>query len=70
MCFFGGPVGCYVPGWGAAAIIRQTYVFSGAVDLAGGCMFRMLRLAKLTRMGRLGRSFPELVTMIKGLVKA
>jgi hypothetical protein len=29
---------------------------------------RLLRLLKLTRMGRLGKMFPELVTMIRGLV--
>merc|ERR1719439_116120 len=31
---------------------------------------RMLRLFKLTRMARLMKAFPELVTMIKGLVRS
>merc|ERR1719331_2131535 len=31
---------------------------------------RMLRLFKLTRMSRLMKAFPELVTMIKGLVRS
>merc|ERR1719454_443450 len=31
---------------------------------------RMLRLAKLTRMARLMKAFPELVTMIKGLIRS
>merc|ERR1719364_44936 len=32
--------------------------------------FRMLRLFKLTRMARLMKAFPELVTMIKGLLRS
>merc|ERR1719217_253435 len=31
---------------------------------------RMLRLFKLTRMARLMKAFPELVTMIKGLIRS
>merc|ERR1719439_246261 len=31
---------------------------------------RILRLFKLTRMARLMKAFPELVTMIKGLVRS
>merc|ERR1719395_475384 len=31
---------------------------------------RMLRLFKLTRMARLMKTFPELITMIKGLVRS
>merc|ERR1712066_780214 len=31
---------------------------------------RMLRLFKLTRMARLMKAFPELVTMIKGLLRS
>merc|ERR1719331_3717350 len=31
---------------------------------------RMLRLFKLTRMARLMKAFPELVTMVKGLVRS
>merc|ERR1719460_1736258 len=31
---------------------------------------RILRLLKLTRMARLMRAFPELVTMIKGLMRS
>jgi hypothetical protein len=59
-------------------MILDTWVISISLKLlAGGNNIsipvqplRMLRLAKLTRMARLMKAFPELVTMIKGLIRS
>merc|ERR1719353_2480881 len=58
-------------------MILDTWVLSISLKLAGGSgppipvqPLRMLRLFKLTRMARLMKAFPELVTMIKGLIRS
>merc|ERR1719484_518194 len=58
-------------------MILDTWVLSISLKIIGGGSapipvqpLRMLRLAKLTRMARLMRAFPELVTMIKGLIRS
>merc|ERR1719353_1937778 len=58
-------------------MVLDTWIIMGAQKLAGGSgppipvqPLRMLRLFKLTRMARLMRAFPELVTMIKGLIRS
>jgi len=45
------------------------YIVGGGVQIPTQPL-RMLRLFKLTRMARLMKAFPELVTMIKGLVRS
>merc|ERR1719482_640989 len=52
-------------------IMLALKLYSGAVDVSIPVQpLRMLRLFKLTRMARLMKAFPELVTMIKGLVRS
>jgi hypothetical protein len=52
-------------------IMLTLKLYSGAVDVSIPVQpLRMLRLFKLTRMARLMKAFPELVTMIKGLVRS
>jgi len=58
-------------------MVLDTWIIMGAQKLQGGDgvkipvqPLRMLRLFKLTRMARLMRAFPELVTMIKGLIRS
>merc|ERR1719331_3672446 len=57
-------------------MIFDTWVLMPILAILGGGVMiptqplRMLRLFKLTRMARLMKAFPELVTMIKGLVRS
>jgi len=57
-------------------MILDTWVLMPTLYMLGGGVkiptqpLRMLRLFKLTRMARLMKAFPELVTMIKGLVRS
>merc|ERR1719198_1149169 len=57
-------------------MILDTWVLMPILSVVGGGVkiptqpLRMLRLFKLTRMARLMKAFPELVTMIKGLVRS
>merc|ERR1740133_961240 len=57
-------------------MILDTWILMPTLFVIGGEMkiptqpLRMLRLFKLTRMARLMQAFPELVTMIKGLVRS
>jgi len=58
-------------------MILDTWVIMAAMKLQSGAKItipvqplRMLRLFKLTRMARLMKAFPELVTMIKGLIRS
>merc|ERR1740133_100016 len=57
-------------------MILDTWILMPTLFVIGGEMkiptqpLRMLRLFKLTRMARLMKAFPELVTMIKGLVRS
>jgi len=57
-------------------MILDTWVLMPTLFIMGGGVqiptqpLRMLRLFKLTRMARLMKSFPELVTMIKGLMRS
>ncbi|CAD7971596.1 unnamed protein product [Amoebophrya sp. A25] len=44
--------------------------FSGGGGLSTLAILRLLRLARLTRMVRIMRSVPELLTLIKGMVRA
>jgi len=59
-----------------STMILDTWVLMPVLFLMGGGVqiptqpLRMLRLFKLTRMARLMKSFPELVTMIKGLIRS
>jgi hypothetical protein len=74
---------CFKDGWFkfdlflVTTMILDTWVLSISMKLLGGGSapipvqpLRMLRLAKLTRMARLMKAFPELVTMIKGLIRS
>merc|ERR1719424_2248841 len=57
-------------------MILDTWVLMPILKMLGGSVqiptqpLRMLRLFKLTRMARLMKAFPELVIMIKGLVRS
>merc|ERR1719146_537890 len=57
-------------------MILDTWILMPTLFIIGGGVqiptqpLRMLRLFKLTRMARLMKAFPELVTMIKGLVRS
>merc|ERR1719159_2387046 len=57
-------------------MILETWVLMPILFFLGGSVtiptqpFRMLRLFKLTRMARLMKALPELITMIKGLVRS
>jgi len=57
-------------------MILDTWVLMPVLMIIGGGVtiptqpLRMLRLFKLTRMARLMKAFPELITMIKGLVRS
>lgn len=59
-----------------STMVLDTWVIMPTLYSIGGQMkiptqpLRMLRLFKLTRMARLMKAFPELVTMIKGLVRS
>jgi len=59
-----------------STMILDTWVLMPALMIVGGGVtiptqpLRMLRLFKLTRMARLMKAFPELVTMIKGLIRS
>lgn len=59
-----------------STMILDTWVLMPTLFVIGGGIkiptqpLRMLRLFKLTRMARLMKAFPELVTMIKGLVRS
>lgn len=60
-----------------STMILDIWVIAVAVKLMEGDKIsiptqplRMLRLFKLTRMARLMKAFPELVTMIKGMIRA
>jgi hypothetical protein len=59
-----------------STMILDTWVLMPTLHMVGGGVkiptqpLRMLRLFKLTRMARLMKAFPELVTMIKGLVRS
>lgn len=73
---------CYKDGWFkfdvflVSTMILDTWILMPALSFLGGVVqiptqpLRMLRLFKLTRMARLMKAFPELVTMIKGLVRS
>jgi voltage-gated sodium channel len=50
-------------------LMPTLYIIGGGVTIPTQPL-RMLRLFKLTRMARLMKAFPELVTMIKGLVRS
>lgn len=50
-------------------LMTVLYIVGGGVQIPTQPL-RMLRLFKLTRMARLMKAFPELVTMIKGLVRS
>lgn len=51
--------------------IVELFTDSGGADfLSNFSVLRLLRLLRLTRMARLMRSFPELMTLIKGMVQA
>merc|ERR1719311_1567901 len=45
-------------------------MIGGASVLPNLSMFRMLRLARLTRLTRLMRAFPQMLTLVKGIVAA
>merc|ERR1711998_580691 len=59
-----------------STMILDTWVLMPTLSIIGGEVtiptqpLRMLRLFKLTRMARLMKAFPELVTMIKGLLRS
>jgi len=59
-----------------STMILDTWILMPALSFVGGDVviptqpFRLLRLLKLTRMARLARAFPELVTMVQGLVRS
>lgn len=59
-----------------STMILDTWLLMPILYFVGGGVIiptqplRMLRLFKLTRMARLMKAFPELVTMIKGLVRS
>jgi hypothetical protein len=59
-----------------STMLLDTWILMPLLMVVGGGVriptqpLRMLRLFKLTRMARLMKAFPELVTMIKGLVRS
>lgn len=59
-----------------SSMILDTWIIMPTLYSMGGKVtiptqpLRMLRLFKLTRMARLMKTFPELITMIKGLVRS
>jgi len=59
-----------------STMILDMWILMPTLFLIGGSLevptqpLRMLRLFKITRMARLMKAFPELVTMIKGLLRA
>jgi len=73
---------CLIDGWFkfdaflVSTMILDTWILMPTLFIVGGNIkvptqpLRMLRLFKLTRMARLMKAFPELVTMIKGLVRS
>lgn len=73
-------VSCFTDAWFVfdsilvACMIFETWIVPVAISGGGGVgqlsVLRLLRLLRLTRMARLMRSFPELMTLVKGMVKA
>jgi voltage-gated sodium channel len=81
-CAFKNKSDCMKDGWFkfdsflVSTMILDTWILMPTLLIIGGSItiptqpLRMLRLFKLTRMARLMKAFPELVTMIKGLVRS